>query len=568
MTATTAPTGIGKYIPILSWLPSYQSGWLRSDLVAGLIASAVIIPQAMAYATIAGLPVEVGLYTALTPMLAYALLGTSRPLSVSTTSTIAMLTASVLAGVAAGGGREELLTAAATLAVLVGAILVLASVLRLGVIANFISAPVLTGFKAGIGVVVFVSQLSKILGISVEKGSFLQTILSLLEGLGGLHPPTLVLGLVTLAILIFLPRLAPRLSAPLVAVVFGIAASGLLNLDAQGIKLVGEVPPGLPSLSLPDLSLVRALLPGAVGIALMSFTQSIASARAFQKHGEPEPEANQELLALGLANIGGGLLQAMPSGGGTSQTAVNEQSGARTQLAEIVTAGVVIITLLFLAPLISLMPQATLGALVLVAAGGLIKVSEFQKILRISKRELIWALVAFAGVVLLGTLEGILVAIGVSLLVLIYQANHPPVYEVGRKPGTTIYRAMVDHPDDETVPGLLILRTEGSLHFASSPRAMEKMRALILERGPQVVILECSAIPDIEYTALNKLTQGEEKLGEAGIALWLAGLNPAPLATIRRSSLGSTLTDERLFQDIVEAVEAYEQRYGQGVSNA
>jgi MFS superfamily sulfate permease-like transporter len=300
----------------------------------------------------------------------------------------------------------------------------------------------------------------------------------------------------------------------------------------------------------------------------MSFTQSIASARAFQKHGEPEPEANQELLALGLANIGGGLLQAMPSGGGTSQTAVNEQSGARTQLAEIVTAGVVIITLLFLAPLISLMPQATLGALVLVAAGGLIKVSEFQKILRISKRELIWALVALAGVVLLGTLEGILVAIGVSLLVLIYQANHPPVYEVGRKPGTTIYRAMVDHPDDETVPGLLILRTEGSLHFASSPRAMEKMRALILERGPQVVILECSAIPDIEYTALNKLTQGEEKLGEAGIALWLAGLNPAPLATIRRSSLGSTLTDERLFQDIVEAIEAYEQRYGQGVSNA
>jgi high affinity sulfate transporter 1 len=568
MTATTAPTGIGKYIPILSWLPSYQSGWLRSDLVAGLIASAVIIPQAMAYATIAGLPVEVGLYTALTPMLAYALLGTSRPLSVSTTSTIAMLTASVLIGVAAGGGREELMVAAATLAVLVGAMLVLASVLRLGVIANFISAPVLTGFKAGIGVVVFVSQLSKILGISVEKGSFLQTILSLLEGLGGLHPPTLVLGLVTLAILIFLPRLAPRLSAPLVAVVFGIAASGLLNLDAYGIKLVGEVPPGLPSLSLPDLSLVRALLPGAVGIALMSFTQSIASARAFQKHGEPEPEANQELLALGLANIGGGLLQAMPSGGGTSQTAVNEQSGARTQLAEIVTAGVVIITLLFLAPLISLMPQATLGALVLVAAGGLIKVSEFQKILRISKRELIWALVAFAGVVLLGTLEGILVAIGVSLLVLIYQANHPPVYEVGRKPGTTIYRAMVDHPDDETVPGLLILRTEGSLHFASSPRAMEKMRALILERGPQVVILECSAIPDIEYTALNKLTQGEEKLGEAGIALWLAGLNTAPLATIRRSPLGATLGDERVFQDIVEAVEAYEQRYGQGVSNA
>ena len=179
-------------------------------------------------------------------------------------------------------------------------------------------------------------------------------------------------------------------------------------------------------------------------------------------------------IGLGLANAGGGLLQAMPSGGGTSQTAVNDQAGAKTQVAEFVTAGIVVVTLLFLAPLVSLLPQAVLGALVLVAAAGLVKVSEFQEIARISKRELIWALVAFAGVVLLGTLEGILVAVGLSLLVLIYQANHPPVYEVGRKPGTDMYRATVDHPDDETVSGLLVLRTEGSLHFASSPRALEK----------------------------------------------------------------------------------------------
>jgi SulP family sulfate permease len=564
MTPTTAPTGIARFIPILGWLPKYQSGWLRLDLVAGLTAAAVIIPQAMAYATIAGLPVEVGLYTALTPMVVYALLGTSRPLSYSITSTIGMLTAATLAGAVPGGSREELLTAASTLAVLVGGLLVLAFVLRLGVIANFISAPVLTGFKAGIGVVVFVGQLGKVLGVSVEKGPFLQTILSLVEGLGDFHGPTLALGLVTLAILIFLPRLVPRLSAPLVAVVVGIAASALFSLEAQGVKLVGEVPPGLPSLSLPDLSLVRALLPGALGIALMSFTQTIASARAFQRHGEPEPDANQELLALGLANIGGGLLQAMPSGGGTSQTAVNDQAGAKTQVAELVTAGVVVVTLLFLAPLISLMPQATLGALVLMAAAGLIKVSEFQKIAQITKRELIWALVAFAGVVLLGTLEGILVAIGISLLVLIYQANHPPVYQVGRKPGTDIYRPMVDHPEYETEPGLLIVRAEGRLNFASSPRALEKMRALILEQQPRVVAMECSAIPDFEYTALQKLAAGEEKLCDAGIELWLVGLNPVPLHTIQRSPLGATLGDERMFLNIGQAVDAYLERYDQG----
>jgi SulP family sulfate permease len=563
MTATTAPTGIAKYIPILSWLPNYQSDWLRLDLVAGLTAAAVVIPQAMAYATIAGLPVEVGLYTALVPMVVYALLGTSRPLSVSATSTIAMLTAAVLVGVAPGGSREELLVASATLAVLVGGLLVVASVLRLGVIANFISAPVLTGFKAGIGVVIFVGQLGKVLGISVPKGPFFQTIISLLEGLGDLHWPTLLLGLVTLAILIFLPRLVPRLSAPLVAVVVGIAASGLLNLDGYGIKLAGEIPPGLPAFSLPHLSLVGALLPGALGIALMSFTESIAAARAFQAHGEPEPDANQELLALGLASIGGGLLQAMPSGGGTSQTAVNDGAGARTQVAELVTAGIVVVTLLFLAPLISLLPQATLGALVLVAAAGLIKVKEFRAIVQISQRELIWALVAFAGVVLLGTLEGILVAIAVSLLVLIYQANHPPVYEVGRKPGTDIYRPMVDHSDYETVPGLLIVRTEGRLNFASSPRALEKMRALILEQDPQVVALECSAIPDLEYTALQKLAAGEEKLRDAGIELWLVGLNPVPLHTIQRSPLAATLGDERMFLNIGQAVDAYLERYDQ-----
>jgi MFS superfamily sulfate permease-like transporter len=290
----------------------------------------------------------------------------------------------------------------------------------------------------------------------------------------------------------------------------------------------------------------------------MSFTQSIASARAFQRHGEPEPDANQELFALGFANLGGGLLQAMPSGGGTSQTAVNDQAGAKTQLAELVTAGVVVITLLFLAPLISLMPQATLGALVLVAAAGLIKVSEFQKIGRISSRELIWALVAFAGVVFIGTLEGIGIAIVLSLLVLIYQANHPPVYEVGRVPGTQIYRPMVDHPEYETIPGMLIVRAEGQLNFASSPSALEKMRALILERQPQVVAMECSAIPDFEYTALQRLAAGDEKLQGAGISLWMVGLNPVPLATIKRSPLGETLGDERIYLDIIEAVESYE----------
>jgi MFS superfamily sulfate permease-like transporter len=236
-------------------------------------------------------------------------------------------------------------------------------------------------------------------------------------------------------------------------------------------------------------------------------------------------------------------------------------------MAEIATAGVVALALLFLAPVISLMPEATLGALVLMAAAGLIKVSDFQAIGQVSRHALVWALVAFAGVVLVGTLQGILVAVVVSMLDIIYQANRAPVYEVGRKPGTDIFRPVTDHPDDETLPGLLLLRTEGRLYFGNSPRVWKKAGAMILQRQPQVVVLDCSAIPDIEYTALQQLTEGEEKLREAGITLWLAALNPAPLHTIERSSLGATLGHERMYFNLEQAIEAYLRRGDQGTAN-
>ncbi len=558
----------GRRPPIAGWLSSYRRSWWPADLVAGLTAAAVVIPQAMAYAALAGLPLQVGLYTALVPMGVYALLGTSRPLSVSATLTIAILTAAALADAAPAGGSVALMTSAATLAVLVGALLVLAAVLRLGVAANLISAPVLTGFKAGVGIVIFVSQLGKVLGIEVAHGPFLATAAALLAGLGGFDPSTLAVGAAMLAILIGLPRLLPRVSAPLVAVVAGIGASAALNLAAHGVSLVGRLPSGLPAISAPDWSLVGALLPSAIGIALMAFVESVAAARAFQKHGEPEIDANRELLALGMANLGGGFFQAMPAGGGTSQTAVNDGAGARSQAAEIVTAATVIVTLLFLARLIGLLPEATLGALVLVAAAGLVSVKEFRAIGQVATRELIWAFVALAGVVILGTLDGILVAIAVTVVNLVYAANHPPVYEVGRKPGTEIYRDRAEHPDDETVPGLLMLRTEGRLNFASAPRALEKMRALVLERRPKVVILECSAIPDFEYTALKQLQDAQEKLRGAGIELWMVRLNPQPLRTVRRAPLGAAVGGERMFLDLRTAVRAYSERFGTRAASA
>jgi MFS superfamily sulfate permease-like transporter len=239
---------------------------------------------------------------------------------------------------------------------------------------------------------------------------------------------------------------------------------------------------------------------------------------------------------------------------------VNDQAGAHSQLAEAVTAGVVVLTLLFLAPLLSLMPEATLGALVLLAAAGLINVGEFWAIGRIRRHELAWAIITFAGVVVLGTLEGILVAVIISMLDIIFQANHPPVYVLGRKPGTDVFRPLQDHPGDETFPGLLLIRTEGRIYFANAPRVREKALALLEREQPRVIVLDCSAIPDIEYTALTHLTSLEEKLREAGVILWLAALNPEPLRIVQRSSLGEALGHERMFFTLEQAVETFQAR--------
>jgi MFS superfamily sulfate permease-like transporter len=288
--------------PASWWFLHYQGQLFRCDLVAGLTAAAVVIPKAMAYASIAGLPLEVGLYTALVPMVIYAVLGTSRPLSVSTTSTIAILTAAQLASIAPGGSPAQLMTAATTLALVVGVMLVLASVFRLGFLANFISDPVLTGFKSGIGLVIVVDQLPKLLGLHIAKGPLLQNLVQVVAHVPETSVPTLALGVGTLGLIFGLEHGAPRLPAPLVAAGAGIALSGVLGLSAVGVDTVGAFSTGLPGLVWPNLALVPDLWPGALGIALMSFTETIAAGRAFARPGEPRPQADRELLALGMAN--------------------------------------------------------------------------------------------------------------------------------------------------------------------------------------------------------------------------------------------------------------------------
>jgi high affinity sulfate transporter 1 len=525
-------------------------------------AAAVVLPKAMAYATVAGLPVSVGLYTAFVPMVVYALLGTSRVLSVSSTTTLAILVAAQLGLAVPDGDPARLLTATATLTAMAGGLLVAASFLRLGFVANFISAPVLTGFKAGIGLVIVLDQIPKLLGLYITKEGFFRDVLSVVHNLPDASVLTLAIGGVALVLLLSMERLRPHSPAPLAVVGGGIAVSWLAGLSAAGVATVGHIPQALPSITLPDLGLVVQLLPGAIGIALMSFTETIAAGRAFARPSEPPIRPDRELLATGAANLAGGFFGAMPAGGGTSQTAVVRAVGGRTQKASLVTAAASAATMLVLAPALGLLPQAVLAAIVIVYSVGLIQPLEFAAIRRVRTMEFRWALAAFLGVLVFGTLQGILVAIILSLLGLAGQAAHPRVHVIGRKRGEDVLRPVSrEHPDDETFPGLLILRPEGRLFFANAQLVSDRLRELVAEHRPRVLILDLSRVFDIEYSALQMMIEGERRLTEQGVTVWLAGLNPDVLDYVRSSGLADRLGKDRMFANARAGIGKYIGKY-------
>jgi SulP family sulfate permease len=541
----------------------------RPDLIAGLTAAAVVLPKAMAYATVAGLPVSVGFYTAFVPMIVYAFLGTSRVLSVSSTTTLAILTATELAVVVPDGDAGRLITATATLTALSGLLLLIASALRLGFIANFISLPVLTGFKAGIGLVIVLDQIPKLLGLHFAKEGFFRDILALLQHLPEVSIATALVGAVALVLLLLMERIWPHSPAPLAVVAAAIAISWLFGLSAHGVSIVGHIPQALPSLTLPGVDLISQLLPGAIGIALMSFTETIAAGRAFAIPSEPPIRANRELVATGLANLSGAFFGAMPAGGGTSQTAVVRAVGGRTQKASMVTASVSIATILALAPLLGLLPQAALAAIVIVYSVGLIRPAEFLSIRKVRRMEFRWALAAFLGVLVFGTLQGIVVAIVLSLVGLSSQAANPRIHVIGRKRGEDILRPLSDrNPDDETFRGLLIVRPEGRLFFVNAQMVADRIRELVAQRKPGVLILDLSRVFDIEYSALQMLVESERNLAERGVILWLAGLNPDVLDYVRASGLADHLDVGRMFSDARAGISHYQKSNGRMPSSS
>jgi high affinity sulfate transporter 1 len=551
-----------QVIPSATWLRRYDRAWLAKDVVGGLAAGAVVIPQAMAYATIADLPVEVGLYTCMVPMVVYALLGGSRTLSVSTTSTVAVLTGSTLLAADVAAESSDPARDLATLTLLVGLILLLTRVLRLGALVDNISLATLTGIKTGVGLTVAAGQLPKLLGIPGDPTakSFFAEVDAVFEQLGDTSAVTLAFSVLTIAVLLGSSRLAPRVPGPLLAVGLGIALVAFGNIDEHGVALIAEVPSGLPTPIAPDFERWGPLLPGAFAISIMVFLETVAVARSVRRPSEPPIDNDQELFANGVACTTGAFFRAMPAAGGFSQTAINQRAGAQTQLSELVTAALAVGCALFLGGVLSKLPQATLGCMVVVAVIGLIKPSEFVRLWRLDRIEF-WVAVATA---VAGLWFGLLVAVLVGVLLtfglVLRELDRIGFTELQpTADGSDVHVAGV-HTAPE--PGLLLLRLDGPLYTANVRAANRRMLAAVdAAEHPRVLVVEVSAQNMVPVSVIDEFEELDQNLRDRKVELWVAGLTPRALATVRLTPRWHELDDEgRLFPTALAAFRAYRQR--------
>jgi high affinity sulfate transporter 1 len=524
-------------LPLLTWRRGYRRAWLSQDLLGGLSAGAVVIPQAMAYATIADLPVEVGLYTCMVPMAAYAVLGGSRTLSVSTTSTVAVLTGSTLlaAGIAAEGTDPA--RDLATLTVLVGLVLLLARVLRIGSVIDNISEATLTGIKFGVGLTVAAGQLPKLLGIPGDPtaSGFFEEVDAVLDQLADVSVVTLVFSVATIALFLVLARVAPKIPGPLVAVVLGIVLVAFAGLDEHGLAIVGEVPSGLPTPVAPSFDRVDELLPGAFAIAIMVFLETVAVARQVRRPEEPAIDNDQELLASGVSCVAGAVFRAMPSAGGFSQTAINQRAGARTQASELVTVVLAVGCALLLGGVLEDLPSATLGAMVVVAVLGLIKPSELRRFWRLSRIEFWVLVVTAASGLVFGLLVAVLVGVLLTFLIVLVELDRIGLTELQPTPSGD--DVLVAGPDTEAVRGLLVLRFDGPLYTGNIRSVNRKALAAVDARGDvEVLVMDATSVGYLPVTVMDEVGEFEAALAERGAQLWVAALMPDVLTAAQQTA--------------------------------
>jgi high affinity sulfate transporter 1 len=550
-----------SFFPIVEWLPKYQGSWLRWDLIAALTVWALVVPEAMAYAGIAGMPPEYGLYAAPLALLGYAIFGTSKHLNVGPSSTVAALSFGVVVGLAAAGS-DEFISLSIMLAIITGILLIIGGLLRMGVLADFFSKPVLDGFIVGLAITIVVGQLDKLLGYEVESLDFIPDVLVLLSEIGMTHWPTLVVGLVSLALLFLMERYIPKVPAAITVLFLAIIASALLGFEDMGIHIVGEIPAGLPPIGLPEgitLDQVLALLPGAAAIALVAFAESVATARSYASKFNYKVNADQELIALGAANTGAGISSGFVVDGSLSKTSAAVGAGGKSQMVSIIAAVIIIITIVALTPLFYALPEATLGAIVIHAVWHLINFRKLQNYRKVTSLDFWTAVIAMLGVLALGILQGLILAVFIGLLALIIGTKIRATSVLGRVPGEKIYRGLESYPEGETYPGLLILRYDGSLFFANAPDFADEVRLGVemSDPPPRVALIDGESINGIDATAINTITELNDELKRADVELRFARVRANVMEIMQRSNLVETIGSDHFYISIQDGVDAF-----------
>ncbi|MCB0580551.1 MAG: solute carrier family 26 protein [Phaeodactylibacter sp.] len=565
---------IRKFLPILEWLPAYKSENLKGDLSAGLTVGVMLIPQGMAYAMIAGLPPIYGLYASTIPLILYAIFGTSRQLAVGPVAMVSLLTATGI-GAMAQGGTETYILLAITLALFVGLIQFLLGAFRLGFLVNFLSHPVISGFTSAAALIIGLSQLKHLLGIKLERSHYVHEIL--IEAgsrIGELNIATFLIGILGIVLIMGAKRINKAIPGPLLAVVFGILAVWGLGLTEQGVKIVGDVPSGLPSFVIPGINLENfsSLLPIALAIALVSFMESIAVAKAIQaKHKDYKVDANQELIGLGIANIGGSFFQSYPVTGGFSRTAVNDQAGAKTGLAAIISAVLIALTLLFLTGLFYYLPNAILASVIMVAVFGLIDVKEAVHLWHADRSDF-WMLIAtFIGTLALGIEQGILIGVVLSIAIIIFRTTMPHFAVLGKIPGKPHYKNITRFDDLEVRDDILIMRFDARLYFANVNYFKDKIEEEIARKGKKLklFILDANSINGLDSSGMHAL---EEIIGlchAQDVEFNLASVKGPVRDILVRGGLIDKIGEGNFFMRVQHAVDTFDEkdkrRYGKYV---
>lgn len=551
---------LARYIPALEWLPKYEKANLSGDIAAGLTTAIMLIPQAMAYAMLAGLPPEVGLYSSVLPLILYAVFGTSRQLAVGPVAMVSLLVASGVAPLA-GGDMSQYIAFAVTLSLMVGVFQLAMGVFRLGFLVNFLSHPVVSGFTSAAALIIGLSQFKHLLGINLPRSKHIHTILlGAIERAGEINGITVGIGLASIVILVVLKKVNPRFPRALVVVLFGTLLVWGLGLDKQGVKIVGDVPAGLPPLALPSITFdaLKSLLPTALTISLVGFMESISVAKAFAKKGKYEVIPNQELIGLGVANIGGALTGAYPVTGGFSRTAVNAQAGSKTTLASMLTAAIIGVTLLFFTPLFHYLPKAVLAAIIMTAVFGLIDIDEVKHLWKVKRADLAMLGLTFVATLTLGIEEGILLGAGASMAWMMFTTTTPHTAVLGRLPGTNAFRNVKNHPTAETTPGVLMVRIDAQFYYGNVTFLKDTLKGLIADAAQPVhtVILEAASVNQLDSSAATALEEVLEELTDKDIRLCMANVKQPVKAVMDRAHFTDKLGEDQLFLDMDAALKS------------